>query len=136
MQLRKIIKITTMVVAILGLGTVSTIAPDQTAQAATHHIKSNGKSYNSKYTISQIRTKYKLKYKRIKHRGWSETYNSYLGIVSNIHTGTWFSGKYHGGRKYTGHFIGFISHPAGPGMVRTIHWVNLKNGNLYKGNAQ
>jgi len=131
-QLRKIIKTTAVAVTLLGFGTVSTIVPDQTAQAATHHIKSYGKSYNSKYTISQMRTKYKLKYKKIKHRGWSETYNSYEGVVSSIHTGLWSSGKFQSGRNHTGHFAEFLSHPAGPGMVSTIHFVNLKNGKLYK----
>lgn len=125
-----------LLIVALAAVTVLAIQPTTTAQAKWHHITYQGKTYQSKYTIKQMRHKYHLKYKKTYHGSgvmrYSTTYND-LSIVHGAHTGHWEGGRWQSGKKLKGNYAMFVSQPTGDGSIVDYQSiVSLKTGHLYK----
>lgn len=122
---------------VLATITIFAISTPTTAHAAKwHHITYQGKTYHSKYTIKQMRKKYHLKYQKTYHghgvMRYSTTYNLFLAIVHNPHTGHWESGHWLSGKTIKGNYAMFVSQPTGDGsIVDYQNMVSLTNGHRY-----
>ncbi|HJE45504.1 hypothetical protein [Levilactobacillus namurensis] len=124
-RLRVCLKILLVMVSLCIINGTSVVA------SANHRIISRGHSYTSKYTVKQMRRRYHLRYRIVRHHKWAATYNHYEGIVKGGHTGHWINGGWKSGHHLKGRYAQFISNPAGEGMVATVHYVSLKSGKMY-----
>ncbi|GAX00408.1 hypothetical protein [Secundilactobacillus silagei] len=124
--------------ATLALGTAFTIIPltTVTSQAATHIIKWHGHQYKSNYSLTQMRHKHHLKFKKSKIDGFTYEKNYFYGVTTH--------GAYvH--RANDTHAFPSIHHKGTYAMFRTkifdggnaygLEYVNLKTGKHYHDQA-
>lgn len=114
------------------------LTPPEPVSAAQHTITWHGKHYRSKYSISQMRRKYRLRYfktKDIAHVTW--IHHQFWGVRNgaNIHVGGKGETHAHGNVTHKGRYAMFLTSQINGGNAYSMEYINLKTGKHYHDQA-